>query len=69
MTQSQSKRIGRIEASTPPKTGRAHRIIVPVGGTQEQAVADWEADHGPLPDGDFFIARTIVQPETNHASE
>lgn len=37
-----------------------HRIIAAVGETEEQAIARYEAEHGPLGDDSCFIIRFIV---------
>ena len=57
------KRIERLEARSPHvrKASRVHRVIVPIGGDVDQAVAEMIARGGAAAD-DTFIARVLVRP-------
>lgn len=53
-----NKRVAALEAAkTMPKAW--HRIIQHIEETQEQAIAKYQAKHGPLGDDPHFIVRVI----------
>lgn len=53
------RRLAALETSTAQKLARWIRII---GRTEEQARADYEVEHGPIPTDANIIFRKIVSP-------
>ena len=64
-------RLGRLEkamaAAKAPE--RWHRIIQNIGESVDEAIAEYEAEYGPISDGEHTIIRRIVAPATEPFNE
>ena len=58
-------RLGKLEkAMAPPKPPeRWHTLIQHIGETEEEAIAEYEAENGPIGLDDHLIIHRIVAPD------
>ena len=57
-----NKRLSELESQSGASTGRWHRIIQHIGQSFDDALAQYQACNGPVPEGDNIIVRKLVTP-------